>query len=485
VTALVLLLACTAAPSGGGKDTAPPSTTSTTTPAPTTPAPTTSTTPTTPTAVQADCAVQPDNALRVDCTVRLDLERPVRITATQAGGWEREVASPAGVAHSLTLWGLYAEQDVAWTAWVDGVALAEGVVRTGAIPPLLAELNVTLAGDDPVVEHVLVPASCEGAPFLAIVDRDGAVVWYQDLEWDGEGSVGLANLTDDGGVVVIVDEGIQEWSLTGEHRRTLERGVHFDRRIHHDLFKHDDILYALWADTVEVGRAEVVLDGLYLFDEADAVVGEWSLADHISLEERDLVGLPPRGFWEDEFPGAVDWSHANAVFVDDDGITVSTRWISTVWRLAGFDSPRFGEVEWRLVGEQDSPIPADFVLESGLTDVLGFRGQHHATVSPGGLLSLFDNRRGADPSRALAYALDPSAGVAELVAVHTLPQHCDVQGGAFIQDNGDMVATCADTGVVYHYRAGGDGAESFSMGVQCGDFAGVRVVMPRAQPVAL
>jgi hypothetical protein len=262
-----------------------------------------------------------------------------------------------------------------------------------------------------------------------VLDRAGVPVWFQALELpDPEGSIGLFNPTDDDGVVVLVANGIQEWDMVGNQRVRLERGVHFDRRIHHDVFKHAGHIYTLWADTIDVGRAEVVLDGVYVFDAAGSIVGEWSLADHVTLEEEDLRGLPPRGFWEDEFPGATDWSHGNSVWTDGDGLYLSMRWINAIYKLKPWGHPDFGAVEWVLTGQQSSPVETDFVLESAVEGPLSFIGQHHATVAPDGLVTLFDNRHPGEASRALGFRVEPTSGIATLEVAHVVPQQCNVQG---------------------------------------------------------
>lgn len=446
------------------------------------------------------CAPQPDNVLRYDCAVTTSAPvSGVRVGFAERDGAARGTftASPLderdGTTYTVTLWGMRADRDHDATASTDDGIVATTSFRTAPLPALVQQLHVDITGNDPVTDTLMVPFRCDNVPFLGIIDASGGLVWYQELIVDGDGTIGMFNPTDDGGVVAIVAHDVQEWDLRGQLRRQLVEGVDFANRIHHDVIKRDGLLYALFADVYPVGSQEAVVDGIYVFDD-QRIVDTWELYDHVAITEADLAG-GDHLFWQDVFPGAVDFSHANSLFVDDGGIYVSTRWLSTVWKLRPHADPAFGEVEWRLVGRPQSPIPPDFRLSADVPGPVGFVEQHHARIDPAGRLTLFDNRLGASPtSRIIAYDLDPTgiaaapgaaAGSAVLVEAHDLGQMCDTQGSVFTTAAGDRVATCAPTGEVFEYRADGGDTPAYTMKVQCAEDAGLRVIMPRAVPIDL
>ncbi len=457
-------------------------------PAPTDPAPAVDPPGTDPLVSSVSCTVQPENSLRADCDVVLREPRAeVSVGFTEVGGAQRgTLLSEAGVQleHRVTLWGMRAAQAHEVTVWVDGVDEATTTFESGPLPALLELIDVTTTGSDPVADYLMMAMRCDvGEAFLSILDPEGTVFWYQQTTDHISG--GLFNPTDDGGVLMLSPTQIEEWSMQGELRRVLTRYEHYQRRTHHDGYKHNGLTYVLFADTYMVGTQEIVLDGIYVFDDSGAVVGEWELADHLEVNPADLAGLPPREWWEDEFPGAIDYSHANSVFVDDSGIYISTRWLSTIWKLGSFGTPEFGEVQWRLVGERNLPVPADFVIESEISSTLNFKGQHHGTIAPDGTLTLFDNRRGmTSTSRALAFDLDPTAGVADMVEAYDLGLLCDIQGTVVKDEAGDLVAVCSPTGTIHQFRSG-ESTESFTFTASCNGMLGETIVFPRALPVKL
>lgn len=491
VTAAVLLAACPAPDDQDGQDGLDTPDTAVTPPLPP---------PTTPEITAFACAQQPDNVLRYDCAVTTSAPAgSVRVGLAERGGPVRSTftAEPVdgtdGAAHTVTLWGMRADRDHDVTASTGDGAVATASFRTAPLPALVQQLHVDVTGIDPVTDTLMVPFRCDEVPFLGIIDVTGALVWYQELIVDGDGTIGMFNPTDDGGVVAIVAHDVQEWDLRGQLRRQLVEGIDFDNRIHHDVIKRDGLLYALFADVYPVGSQEAVVDGIYVFDDT-AIVDTWELYDHVVITEADLAG-GDHLFWQDVFPGAVDFSHANSLFVDDGGIYVSTRWLSTVWKLRPHADPAFGDVVWRLVGRPQSPILPDFRLTADVPGPAGFVEQHHARIDPAGRLTLFDNRLGVSPtSRIIAYALDPTgidaapgtaAGAATVVEAHDLGQMCDTQGSVYTTPAGDRVATCAPTGEVLEYRADGGDTPAYTMKVQCADDAGLRVIMPRAVPIDL
>jgi hypothetical protein len=141
-----------------------------------------------------------------------------------------------------------------------------------------------------------------------------------------------------------------------------------------------------------------VVDGVV--QEIDLATGlvlfEWHSLGNVALDESD---------WRRRGPFPWDYFHANSVSRDgDDGIVVSARHASAVYRIARAT----GAIDWRLGGKA-----SDFRLGPGAA----FARQHDAEVQADGTLRLFDNseRRGRRRSRVITLRLDRSAGRATLV----------------------------------------------------------------------
>ena len=261
----------------------------------------------------------------------------------------------------------------------------------------------------------------------------------------------------------------------------------FDGPLHHDATKYDGHIYALFADAYPVGNELVVIDGLYVFDSSGGLVETWELNDYLSLTEADLDGVRDQ-FWAQEFPGSLDFTHANSVFVDDSGIYVSTRWVSTVWKIKGLGEPDFGDIVWSLTGEAASPIAPDLTLTSAVPGDADFIGQHHATLSASGDLTLFDNRKVGNNSRGLVISVDEGPRTAQIIAAYPMPQSCSVQGGIFGLANGDVLVTCPSIATTFHFREG-TSTEGFTMKATCnsgpGGPGGGRPQTVRMQPIDL
>lgn len=369
-----------------------------------------------------------------------------------------------GTHHEITLWGLRPDRAYAWSAFADNNLIAEGTMQTAELPAGVAGIAFDVTGNDPVVEHHMFTFRCD-AQYLLIVAADGDVVWYQEVvsPSGGRGNVSGFNTTADNSVVILVGGDILEYDMSGREVNRILRGTHFDEPLHHDVYKHGGFIYALNHSSYALGGTEAVVDGFYVFDEGGQQVAQWELNDHVSYSASELRGTSR------DFPGASEWSHGNSIFVDDSGVYMSTRHLSTVWKIRSYTDENFGAIEWKLTGDPESSVTDDFVLSgaTGVTDQADFLQQHHATIAADGILTIFDNRTRPDASRALAIEFDPANGTATIVASHAVPVQCNIQGGAFRLPNGDMIATCAVEGKAYHYRRNGGDAPSFTFAPRC------------------
>lgn len=128
-------------------------------------------------------------------------------------------------------------------------------------------------------------------------------------------------------------------------------------------------------------------------DSAKNLLWEWHMADHFDFLETDTTRL--------NNPNEVDWSHCNAVEMDQDGnILLSSRHFNEITKIDRLADT----IIWRLGG-----VNNDFTFVNDP----GFFWQHDIRRLPNGNITLFDNSRpGAHPGRGVEYMLDESAHVA-------------------------------------------------------------------------
>jgi hypothetical protein len=398
--------------------------------------------------IEASCALQADNALRVDCDVALDPPGPIDVSfAPIAGGDARAMSwDDVATAHHVTLWRMYADTDYAYTFTARaGGATTSGAFTTGTVP-LEEQVAVGITGGAPTAtDDVMFQMGC-GVPFAVAIDPMGQEVWYQPLTADlaGPHSVQGISFTPEQELVAVVDnERERKFGLDGALLMDAGPGVGgLDKVVHHDAFGRDGLVWALNADSYQVNGGSYVLDGFYVLDASGAVVGEWELAPLVSPAGGG--GFP--GYWGAEFPGAIDYSHANGLYVNENhDVFVSLFELDTVLEIRGDPaSPDFGELVWSFAGDAASPFASDFsIVDPGdLTSDLTFSHQHNPTFRPDGTFSLFDNET-VGPSRALEFDLDDTAGTATITASLPLPATCPVEGANFLLDNGDDLVTCA------------------------------------------
>ncbi len=133
------------------------------------------------------------------------------------------------------------------------------------------------------------------------------------------------------------------------------------------------------------------------------VLFEWHSLDHVGLEESMRTGITPRST-------RIDYFHMNSVDEDGDGLILSARQTSAVYRI----SKTTGQVDWRLGGKK-----SDFRMGTGTQFAL----QHDARVQPDGTIRILDNssEEQGKRSRSIVLRLDRQAKTATRVADVRLP----------------------------------------------------------------
>lgn len=145
-------------------------------------------------------------------------------------------------------------------------------------------------------------------------------------------------------------------------------------------------------------NAEVIGVVIQEFDENKNLVWEWKGHDHFAFDDVDSIYM--------NSPTKVDWTHANAVELDDDGnIFLSSRHFNEITKI----NRQTGAIIWRLGGKRNQ-----FTF---INDPLKFSGQHDIRRISNGHITLFDNGTYHNPpfARALEYDLNETAKTATLV----------------------------------------------------------------------
>lgn len=376
-----------------------------------------------------------DNVLRGICTVTLLEAAPVELHLAPEGGEIRTFHSDdVALVHRFDLYFLTQDTTWAWDVQVLGPAPPEpvrGTFRTLHLPPG-ADMVFGVNEGESGTPMIGLASPCPDDYTVIVDPHTNQVLWYEQLGPEYIGLVEAVAFTEDRTVLAIVQSSIVEVDLMGRRLLEVPRDV-FPNRLHHDLFRKNGLTYVLFQEIVTLGSSAYLLDGFYVLDPAGKIVGEWHLADHFI----------PREEGDDLF--AEDYSHANAIWVDDaQQVLLSFRHLSAIAMVDGaLGSPTFGEITWRL-----SPPGSEFGSDFALTSVAGppddFERQHNAHLADDGSLVLFDNRLGFDEvSRVLVVSLDPVGQQAVIKRQFPLPKHCDYQGAGLNTVGGGLLATCA------------------------------------------
>ena len=171
----------------------------------------------------------------------------------------------------------------------------------------------------------------------------------------------------------------------------------------HSLTLAHDYQYVAMDTIVPGGNPNALVNGLVIqeLDENKNVVFQWRSFDHFKITDAT--------YDIDLTDSLIDWVHANALDLDDDGnILVSCRHMDEVTKI----NRQTGEIIWRLGGEFCRNNQFTFI-----NDPTGFSHQHFIRRLSNGNLSLFDNGNLHSPqySRAVEYQVDEENKLAFLV----------------------------------------------------------------------
>jgi hypothetical protein len=433
---------------------------------------------TTPGPFTADCAPQTSNALRFECAIHVDVPQPVAVSFARVDGLgpvRTHRSDEALSDHTVGLYLMAPATAYEWTASLDAPGTdpalqpISGRLTTSPLPMGLAQLQFDIEGVS-TAPAIGFASPCADGAFVVVADpATGEVLWYQDFALTLFGFLDAVTFSEQGTVLAIVDGSVQELDRMGNTLASLSPGNPLPFRSHHDVFRRDDRIYALFQELAVFGGAEYLMDGFYVI-EGGALIAEWHLQDHVVPPPNDM-GFP------------LDWSHANAVWVDEGGkALISFRHLSAVMEvIADPDQADFGAVRWTMAAP-GSDLDSDLAIASEIGPPEDFQQQHNVFLLPDGRMTLFDNRLDPDElSRVLELRVDLAGGVATLERAFQLPVHCPFQGGALRTPAGNPLATCAPFAQAFEYDAV-TGAQQFDMQLTCS--TGFGRYVPRFVPVS-
>jgi len=429
----------------------------------------------------AECLPDPTHALRFICNVSVSPPAPVEVAFAKLDGYGpiRVHASDEPLEdHVVWLYLMEELSDYQWTARFSDPEedlTVQGVFTTGALP-IGAQVVTEVTGPSSA-PMFLVNSPCSEGGYTLIMDSVGTVLWYHDFaQPSGPSIMDVVNFTEDGTVLAMLDDHVIDVDLLGQEGFHTERNVDYFANVHHDMVRENGITYILYNENVTFNGDDYVMDGIFVFDDTQTLLHDWRLIDHFQ-PTRPAVGAF----------GAEDYSHANALWVDDDGnLLFSMRHLSAIAKIKGDPfAPDFGEIMWRISGDPtEQDFGMDFTMTSSVDGPPDFRQQHNIHRLPDGRLALFDNRISAlENSRVLVLTIDEVAMTLNIDEAYDLPIHCAFQGGAWHTAAGNPVGTCAPRGTAYEFAAGVYQQAAFELEVNC--VSGFDNYIPRFMPLDL
>ena len=224
---------------------------------------------------------------------------------------------------------------------------------------------------------------------------------------------------------------------------------------------------------------EYLNDGLYAVS-GSTVTDVWNLGDVL-----DPTGFPepPGAYWQGNFPGAIDYGHANSIDIDARGMwLISFKHLDTIMAVHGDPAdPLYGQIAWTLVGGTRGQTPS-LALSSSTGLDPGFVNNHHADWVDSDTITLVDNGESPlDPTRVLTIEIDEVAGTADVIEAYPLGTFCPIQSSGFRLPDGSMTALCTLDSNVYEFDPAGPLRRQNR--IRCGDGSPATAVI-RAIPFA-
>jgi hypothetical protein len=376
-----------------------------------------------------------------------DLALTVSLPQDFTGPGEQHVlrSTDAAPLHRFLVQGLLADATYSCTATPDceGTAADPVELVTGPLPDLVPRFDLVVPasaaayGAYALVNHGR-PCAGDDQNRLLIVDHEGQVRWYFELEgldqgstidleaqYLGDGLIAWGGGDRDEGDPQIID-------VSGEILYTAAYADAGPHVYHHDIEVTDDgLLMGLINTDDEQGPNS--WEGFALVEhDPETLEVTWYWETMTAVANGQLVG------------GGRDPWHANSFAMVDDGDAGSV-WVSflTTDEIVRIDRAT-GDISWSLGPDGDfTLLDAD---GTELEERAWFAGLHAIDVDPNGHLMVYDNGTDLDRSRAIELELDTDAMTATLVWSYEEDGWYEpIWGDADTLDNGNKLINMAQT----------------------------------------
>ncbi len=383
------------------------------------------------------------NSLIAELTVETDRENPLSVRV-ESDGIETRVIDASESDRTISIVGLRAETTYSFTA-VSGDVEAEAVEFTsGALPVTAPDIEITQAAANTETNGItfvgLRDLDDGAGPAYFGFDSEGYVVWYLDSDQRIAGDPYVRHLGD-GEALVLFNRNIQRITLDGTIISEIDLsgidGWHHDVRL-----LEDGGVLLLTREERRAGGQNLLGDVVTEVDADGNIVWEWSTFDHLDTGRfpGELATTEARG-------GGLDWTHANAVWIDEAAgeILLSSRsqgWVVNIDRASG-------EINW-IAGDDAGTSPGFDAPFLTLTAGSWTTGQHAPMFTASGDLLVYDNRNESngetDQSRAVIYQIDAEAGTATQVFEALAGKFTSSLGDVDELPNGNVLIGAGGTG---------------------------------------
>ncbi|MEP7705093.1 aryl-sulfate sulfotransferase [Paraglaciecola sp. 25GB23A] len=392
-------------------------------------------------------SAHPSNVLMVKAHVTTSELSEVTIQFESANTTTRETSkSSASLAHDLTVFGLRPETDYRFTAKIttqsgDVTNSDTKTYTTPSLPFNLPDMQLKTSSDKSSAGLTFFSVADTDARFIG-VDEAGIPVWYlHNSDVPMLSSSPAIKYLGDGQLMLMLRRQVWVIDIEGNILSSYQLPTY-----HHDASILANGNIAILVDEFEVFNGNGLKgDRIQEYSPAGNLVWEWSSFEHLDTDR-----FPGELSTRNGTDGALEWSHSNAIYQqqDDGSLLLSVRSQSWVVNI-DHDS---GNINWILgsaEGTQKESLLDKFItLETGSW----MSAQHAPMKTVSGDYLIYDNRNeaelagGLNNSRAVKYHVNTETMTATQVWEHIVDKYTKSLGDVDELPNGNILITAGGPG---------------------------------------